>query len=194
VAKDGHASLAAEERDRVALYVLGGMSAAEAANFEEHLASCRRCRSEVEGLKPLAQDLVLAGPESEPPPRLRQRVLERIRERFTLHTSGARRWLAADVPGVEISQLWVDAASGRHTLLLRLQAGATLPRHRHAAPEECYVVEGDLRDGALVLGAGDYVRHAPDTEHALTTRHGCLLFVTASLRDARVEASDPGGS
>ncbi len=71
---------------------------------------------------------------------------------------------------------------------MRMDAGAKLPAHRHHGVEECFVVEGDLVDGDLVLRAGDYVRYDAGTVHSPSTRNGCLLFVTASLRDERVGA------
>ena len=68
--------------------------------------------------------------------------------------------------------------NGRHTILLRLDAGASIPTHVHPGAEECFVVSGDLRDGDLDLGAGDYMRHDGGTEHTISTENGCLLYVT----------------
>ena len=135
----------------------------------------------------MVADLVLGGPVAEPPAGLRDRLLARVKNRpAALLPAAERHWIASDVPGVEIAQLWLDTERKRHTTLVRVASGASLPAHRHGGPEECYVVEGDLSDGDVELGAGDYVRHAPGTEHALTTRGGCLLLITASLDDRRV--------
>lgn len=184
---DKHRQLAQEARDRAASYVLGGMRGAEIARFEEHLESCETCRDEVSSLEPVVAELVLGGPEADPPPGLRERVLTRVRRRpRALLRAADRHWLASDVPGVEIAQLWLDTERRRHTTLLRMASGTSLPAHRHGGPEECYVVAGDLRDGDLVLGAGDYVRHDEGTQHSLTTRGGCLLLITASLDDTRI--------
>ena len=38
----------------------------------------------------------------------------------------------------------------------------------------------------LGLAAGDYIRFEAGTQHAVTTRGGCTLFVTASLCDSGV--------
>ena len=46
-----------------------------------------------------------------------------------------------------------------------------------------------MRDGDMVLGAGDYVRFDEGTQHALETRDGCLLLITASLDDRRIPAT-----
>ena len=69
-----------------------------------------------------------------------------------------------------------------------MEAGATNPAHLHAETEECFVVEGDLRDGDLHMHAGDNIRSEAGTSHAVSTDEGCLLFVTASLRDSRADA------
>ena len=190
MAGDAHRELTEQARDRLAIYVLGGMGLAEIPSFEEHLEGCNTCRQEVSRLKPVVTDLVLGGPEAKPPAGLRQRVLARVRRGpSALLPAAERDWLASDVPGVEIAQLWLDTERERHTTLVRMASGASLPAHRHGGPEECYVVEGDLSDGDLVLGTGDYVRHDAGTEHALTTRGGCVLLITASLDDSRITPS-----
>jgi quercetin dioxygenase-like cupin family protein len=184
---DRHRKLTQDARDRVTIYVLGGMRGAEITRFEKHLAGCRTCREEASCLEPVITELVLGGPEADPPPGLRERVLTRVRRRPpALLRAADRHWLASDVPGVEIAQLWLDTERRRHTTLLRMASGTSLPAHRHGGPEECYVLAGDLRDRDLVLGAGDYVRHDEGTQHLLTTRGGCLLLITASLDDKRI--------
>ncbi len=187
---DTHRELDEEARDRIALYVLESMPAAETSRFDEHLGSCTACRDEVAQLKPTVADLVLAGPQSDPPPGLKERVLERARQRrFALMPAARRTWHASGVPGVEVSHLWSDPASGRHTILLRLDAGASIPTHVHPGPEECFVASGDLRDGDLDLGAGDYVRHDAGTEHTISTRNGCLLYVTTSSPEQQTQST-----
>lgn len=189
-----HRELSDEALDRIAMYVLGDPRLPEVKRFEAHLERCGVCRHEVARLRPVADDLMLSVPDCEPPPELRERILRRIRrERPTFHAAGTRSWIATDVAGIEISPLWSDAEHGRHTLLVRMQPGTAIPAHHHAGPEECYVVEGDLREGPLALTAGDYVRHRAGTEHSASTRGGCLLLVTASQRDERLAADPEAG-
>ena len=178
--------------DRAALYLLGGMSAEEAFDFVGHLEVCPPCRQEVSSLRPLVDDLVLASPEGEPPAGLRERVLEGARGKsFALLDEAQQKWLPAGVPGVELCQLWLDSENERQTILIRMQAGATLPHHEHGGTEECFVVRGDLRDGDLLLQAGDYIRFERGTHHSVTSRDGCLLFVTSSLHDKTIEPPAP---
>lgn len=191
--EDAHCALGEEAYDHVALYALDSMQAGEAARFEEHLGSCAACREELVRLKPVVADLLLAGPQSDPPPGLKQRVLQRARQRrLALRPVARRIWHESDEPGVEISQLRSDVASGRHTLLIRMAAGASIRTHRHPGTEECFVVDGDLHDGDLVLGAGDYVCHDGGSVHSISTRNGCLLYVTTASPDRQVP-SHPGG-
>lgn len=102
-----------------------------------------------------------------------------------LHLEASREWVGAG-DGVEMSPLRVEHERERHSLLTRMQPRAWLPAHRHAGPEECLVVRGDLDDGRVRLGAGDCIRFEAGTQHAVTTRGGCTLFVTASLCDSGV--------
>ena len=177
-----------ELRDRVALYLFGGMQGSEARGFDEHLVACEVCQAEVARLRPVVDDLVLLGPEVEPPDRLRERVRASTRAAHTLHSKLGRTWISADVPGVEVCQLWLDAESRRQTMLIRMDAGSSLPAHRHGGPEECYVVRGDLHDGDLSLAAGDYIRFERGSQHEVSSREGCTLLVTSSLSDRRIDS------
>ena len=177
-----------DARDRAALYALGGMEESEAHVFAEHLATCELCRDEVARLGPAVEELLLLAPEAEPPESLRARVLAHVSAPYTLRPESERSWLAADVPGVELCPLWLDSESERHTILVRMSGGASLPTHQHGGCEECYVVKGDLHDGDLSLGPGDYIRFDKGSRHSVSSRDGCLLLVTSSLHDRRIDA------
>lgn len=183
-----HTRLDSGTRDRLTLYLLGGMSESEARDLDGHLDLCPPCRREVTALRPVVDGLALSGPEAEPPRELLERLLDRVgRERHTHLSAAQRAWLPAGVPGVELCQLFLDAAQERQTLLIRMQAGASLPNHIHGGTEECFLVSGDLRDGDLRLEANDYIRFETGTHHTVATEGGCLLLVNSSLRDRPLE-------
>ena len=74
------------------------------------------------------------------------------------------------------------------TMLIRMAPGTAYPAHRHGGAEECYVLEGDLHVGDdIVMHAGDYQRAEAGSTHPVqSTRGGCLLLLTSSLRDELV--------
>lgn len=67
---------------------------------------------------------------------------------------------------------------GERTVLVRMEAGARFPEHRHPGGEQLFVVEGDAAVGDRALSAGDFLYTAPGDSHAVTSRAGCLLFIT----------------
>jgi len=84
--------------DTVAAYLLGALSAAEHREFEAHLATCARCREDVAELRLVADALPLAVSPVQPPPQLRDRVMETVRaEADVLSAAGP----AADAPRAE---------------------------------------------------------------------------------------------
>lgn len=93
-------------------------------------------------------------------------------------------WENTGVAGVFVRRLFVDRPRNQMTMLVRMDAGASYPRHVHDGPEECLVLEGDLQVGDTVLHPGDYQRAAPGSKHGIqSTERGCLLMITSSLSD-----------
>ena len=81
-----------------------------------------------------------------------------------------------------------DPRSGLYTALFKLAPGAQIPRRRHAMTEEVYVVSGVASFDGQELEAGDYLRAEAETIHpAMTTKHGCTLFVIGSEHDEVLE-------
>ena len=110
---------------------------------------------------------------------LRARVLARVNHTDvgTLQTIRADEGLWRSVaPLVDMKMLYDDGSS--HSFLLRLQAGARLPPHGHAADEECIVLEGEGSIGDIFLRAGDYHLAPKGMRHGETfTATGALLFI-----------------
>lgn len=93
-------------------------------------------------------------------------------------------WQPYRVPGVSVAPLYVDLAKREVTALLKAEPGAVYPIHRHAAPEEIYMLDGDLRIDGEVYSAGDYIRSRQGTVHEPSeTVGGCMFLVRTSLDD-----------
>ena len=57
-------------------------------------------------------------------------------------------------PGVEISRLYEDAATGAAAAVLRYAPGGRIPRHRHDGYEHVFVLQGEQRDENGSYSAG----------------------------------------
>jgi anti-sigma factor ChrR (cupin superfamily) len=58
----------------------------------------------------------------------------------------------------------------------------------HGGPEECYVLEGDLRVDDKTMGQGDYQFAPEGCEHSVqSTEGGCLLLISSSLSDRTID-------
>jgi anti-sigma-K factor RskA len=72
--------VATDVHELTAAYALDALDAEDRAAYEAHLASCERCRSELGALQDAAAQLAYGAPAPAPPPHLRDRVLEAVRE------------------------------------------------------------------------------------------------------------------
>ncbi|ATN33545.1 allophanate hydrolase [Rhizobium sp. ACO-34A] len=82
-----------------------------------------------------------------------------FREGVTIHWI---RRFDADQPGVA---------------LLKYEAGAAVPRHRHEGLETILVLQGTQSDEAGDYGVGCYVVNAPGTEHSVWSDTGCVVLI-----------------
>lgn len=85
----------------------------------------------------------------------------------------------------EIRVVRREAATGRQTVMFRLQPGAVVVAHGHTQEEECLVLEGEIEIGDHILRKGDLHIARPGARHApITTRAGALLWVTSEVPPA----------
>lgn len=179
----------------LALAAVGALSAEEAAEFRREADSetLKRLR-EVERTAGL---LGLAAPAAEPPEDLKDRLFDRIaaeppggskRGRFELEglvilRSADLDWKPA-FPGGRTKILNVDKSTGIVTQLLKLEAGATIPGHRHAGEEEVLLLEGDLLVHGVPMQPGDYCRADPQSVHQpARTEGGATLLIRTSAHN-----------
>ncbi len=197
-----HDTLTDDLKETLALYALNMLEGDAAARVEAHLAgNCPACQREVTELREMIATMALAAPPVEPPLRLRQRVLALAAgEKAVNEPQVWKKWTpppaASEVvlkdqgvweevhAGIWAKRLHVDATREEVTMLIRMAPGVSYLPHRHAGPEQCYVLEGDLRDGEKVIRRGDYQCLPEGSVHgAQSTEEGCLLLIVSSLRD-----------
>lgn len=125
-----------------------------------------------------------------PPASLRNRLLDRVHNEarpsrpatppLTFVKASEGEWIEI-APGVTAKILYLDPVSRRATALVRMAPGSSYAPHRHAEPEEFFVLEGGCFCGGQELLVGDYHRAEAGTEHHDTSSDtGCLLLIISS--------------
>ena len=103
---------------------------------------------------------------------------------FLFLSASECRFEPTSMPGVEARRLFVDPESDRVTMLVRMAPGSSYPAHVHGGPEECLVISGDLRIGALHMKGGDFQHAEAGSTHVVqSTDEGCVLLIVSSLHD-----------
>lgn len=142
-------------------------------------------RSEVSRLYDAATAVALSVPPLEPPSHVRERLLAVARKptRYTVWAADSK-WIDTGVRGIRARILTVDKARSLVTLVIRAEAGAVYPSHRHHGPEECFVISGSVVIDGRVLRAGDFHHADEDSDHGeITTTEGAEVLVVGALAD-----------
>lgn len=197
-----HTTVDEEAAGRAALYALGALEGEEAREFEEHLAGgCEACAAGLREFETVAADLGLAAPEAEPPASVRGRLLALVSEGkgggpgagvapgFLVVRADEGRWLPTDDAGVSLKVLFADRERGTVTTLVRMEPGSRIRSHRHLGVEQCLVLEGDVRSGAVGMRAGDFNCSMPGSVHEeLVSDGGALLLLVSPERYEPIDA------
>lgn len=152
-----------------------------------------------------------SGLSARPRPELRERLLTRIQQTAQVQEDGAGlqvwrqwgdtkpapihvvasnegSWEELEVPGIRVKRLYVDPVADTVSLLIQMDAGTEWPTHRHAGPEHCYVISGELEVGDIKLKTGDYQVANTDSVHTVTrTKNGCTILIISSMHDELVK-------
>jgi anti-sigma factor ChrR (cupin superfamily) len=142
-------------------------------------------RSEVASLYDAGTALALAVPRLEPPAQVRERVLDAARQpsRYTVWAADDA-WIPTGLPGIRARVLAVDKARSLVTLVIRAEAGAVYPPHKHRGPEECFVISGSVVIDGRVLRAGDFHHADEDSDHGeITTTEGAEVLLVGAVDD-----------
>jgi DNA-binding NarL/FixJ family response regulator/quercetin dioxygenase-like cupin family protein len=97
-------------------------------------------------------------------------------------------WQAGRSPGCWMKTLLVEEPGLIATSLVRMDAGAHFPAHRHLSAEEVFLLAGDLVVEGQKMKPGDYCRAETNSIHSESyTEAGCLFFLKSSQLDEIVE-------
>ena len=94
------------------------------------------------------------------------------------------KWELLDQPGLPGEKVWwynlsYDPVLGNGSYLYKMEAGTRSNPHKHAGPEEFFMLEGDLIDSdGYVYKTGDFVSLAAGSRHNSTSPNGCVIVVT----------------
>ncbi|MDH4153723.1 MAG: cupin domain-containing protein [Nitrospira sp.] len=150
----------------------------------------REAAQEEQTFQSMVDHVAFAASPVAPPASLRDRLLDQVRYEahpprqtitpLTFVRASEGEWIEM-APGVTAKVLYLDPVSRRATALVRMTPGSAYAPHRHAEPEERYVLEGGCFCGGQELVVGDYHRAEAGTEHHDTSSDtGCLLLIISS--------------
>ena len=181
-----------EVHDLVSLYALSALDDLEKTLFEDHLQQgCGACESDLRSFARIADTIGKSVPAS-PPPQLREHLRSQLQvsprvpgvllqqSGLLISRSDELAWRAM-APGISYKPLYEDLARKYSTSLVRMNAGAHYPSHRHSEIEELFLLSGDLHVEGQIMHSGDYCRADSGTIHGETfTDRGCLFLLLAS--------------
>ncbi len=185
-----------ELQNTVAWYALDLLDPVERDAFEVELIHNEWLQAELNLITETLACLPYLVTPVTPAPDLKTRLQHRLRtepdplEILIQHVSD-RQWQPHPVAGVKVAQLYLDTEKKEMVALMQGEAGAYYPVHRHAGPEEIYMLEGDLIIYNTVLTAGDYIRSVPESQHPHRTLGGCLCLVHVCYEDQFLEPLEP---
>ncbi len=95
--------------------------------------------------------------------------------------------------GIEICELQGNGGdpSRPSIAVLRYEAGATVPLHRHQGIETILVLDGEQSDERGSYPAGTMVVNQPDSIHSVQSAHGCVVLIQWDLPVEILPSSKP---
>lgn len=185
-------------RELAASYALNALDIEDRLDFEAHLREgCPACAQELQSFEVVTGDLGTSVP-ADPPPDLKARLLAKIhtapqvpgllleQDGLLVSRSDEIPWRTL-APGIQVKMLYHDPVRKYHTSLVRMDAGAHYPSHRHREIEELFILSGELRVEGQTVHAGDYCRADSGTIHGETfTDAGAMFLLMASQLDEMV--------
>jgi anti-sigma factor ChrR (cupin superfamily) len=88
-------------------------------------------------------------------------------------------WSSA-MPGVQQKPIWHEKETKRRAALIRFDAGAKLPLHRHVGDELIFVIEGSNADESGEVLTGDANFRPNGCVHTVTSRNGATVLAVVT--------------
>ncbi len=170
--------------EEAALYVMGLLDGAQAAEFEARMGEDAALGLAVASLNNATVALARAVPRVALPASLRERLMASIAEPpslaeavpagFHVVRHDEEGWLDTPIPGFRIKVLVSKPGIGYEMLMVEFAPGTRYPAHQHEAPEQLFVFSGTLQTEGRVLGAGDFIHGEAGSHHQeLYSHEGC---------------------
>ena len=108
--------------------------------------------------------------------------------------SDKMEWVEWAMPGAHFKLLHANAATGGFALLIRFEAGAEAPVHRHVGAVEGYMLEGGFHykdDPDTRFDAGSYLWENEGAVHQPVSPNGGVMF---AVFHGPVEGLDENGN
>jgi quercetin dioxygenase-like cupin family protein len=168
----------------VALDAAGALPAVEEKALRDRLAQADNGTiAAAAAVYSAAEAIAASAPSASPAPYLRERLLARLRPGFGF-VSSDEGWVPHAIPGITVKILSEQPERGYVTMLMRVKPGTVFPGHRHAGPEECYVISGDVTVAGRRLGPGDFHHAEGGTTHGtLSSEHGATVLLVVAAAD-----------
>ncbi len=83
--------------------------------------------------------------------------------------------------GVTVHWLVKGGAADPSVAVLKYEAGAAVPRHRHTGLETIMILDGIQSDEAGDYAAGTLVFNATGSEHSVWSKDGCVVLIQWDL-------------
>ena len=80
-------------------------------------------------------------------------------------------------PGISINWIARGGEGEPSAAILCYEAGAAVPRHRHAGLETIMVLDGAQSDESGTYESGTLILNPPGSEHSVWTKEGCVVLI-----------------
>ncbi|QTF09127.1 cupin domain-containing protein [Brenneria izadpanahii] len=105
------------------------------------------------------------------------------------NNNAGRHYQPTPYPGISYAPLWRNNLGGGHTLL-KLEAGASLPLHRHPGWEQIHVIKGRLQVNAQRLEPGDHLLLDAGESHSVKALEPSVYLALSEKAGAEMLVSN----